>query len=319
MSRYLEDFDRAHARYSERIKAYYGMRYDLWRALIGTLTCDHPDIIGKRMGMLTSASEAGHPVLIVVPQRAHPRRSEQMLLRVLSATKAEVRRIIFTGGVGLIPDKNKRLVEGEPIGEYNAVQMASYYRREVVKDRALAPWDIYWDLAVHIDVRSKHTGHQAHVIREDICAIAPAIVAFVAPVEHCPRLMLTALAAVNRARYSTQSNGQSFLPPAYQRVVENVQFLAFPVMPEDGRGWNGATDARISAAQDAFGLPDESIYPYNVFGPNKRGRELVERMGEEMYGANAENFICSATPLEDAFSRQTLARELELMDEVLAS
>ena len=298
-------FLRALAPWLERIEAYWTTanggskeRFELWKQVMGTLTDSERN--GERNDKMREYAAAGKKILIVIPERAHPRMYLEGLLsfaRSVAECSGNMKNVnvIFTGGVtGIVGTDNKEYSLAELYGEFSASAMDTWLRDNSTKYDVTFPRE-----NVTCDNLSKNTGDQAWNVSTAIMTSGAELVIFLGPEEHVARFALT----IHKGLRTIEPGFR----PLYQKRIAAMKMLVVPVSREGG--WEAETDHEsMTAAQDAFGPLEEK----DPLLPNKqRGWELVERIGEEMYGAAAKTFIMNVTTLEDAYTDPLFSLEFE--------
>ena len=290
----------------DRIAAYFGDRFPLWEKVMSTLT--DGDLNPQRMQTIAEHAEQGKKICVVIPERAHPRLYLAWLLdfakTVLDAGgKLENTHVIFAGGVvGQIGTDGQLHSFADMYGELNASAMDHYLRHEGHMFKSGTKYnELFPPERVTCENISKNTGDQACIVANMIVGSSAELVVFLGPNEHVARFALTIHCGIRT--YSAVFRG------VYLKRLEKMRILVVPVF-RDG-GWQAMTDLDgVTSAEDAFGPLDTDAKRLELFPKKQRGQELAERIGGEMYEANALTFIMNVTTLEDAVADPLFQYEL---------
>jgi len=307
----INAFAKATFPYRDRIHSYFTTtnfgseeRFNLWIDVMGTFTDE--DRNRFRFDTICLHLMDEKKVLIVIPERANPKiylSWFEDLARRFGDDEDKLRNvhIIFSGCVvDQIGTDGKFHSVKDLYGEFNASAMDEFLREESDEYDYNFPHS-----QVTCENISKNTGDQACVLANMIVGSSSDLVVFLGPCEHVPRFALTVHHGIRT--YEKCFRG------VYRSRLEKIQILVYPIF-RDG-GWDAMTDMKgMTCAMDAFGPLDTDEDRLRIFPKKVRGRELVERIGEEMYGQNASTFIMNVTTLEDALSDPLFALEFDFLN-----
>lgn len=307
----LNAFATATFPYKDRIFSYFTTtnlgseeRFNLWIDVMGTLTDE--DRNHYRNGLIDQHLKEDKKVLIVVPERANPKIYiswfEDLCTRFGDEEgKLENVHIIFSGGVvGQIATDGEFHSVKDIYGEFNASAMDKFLQEQSVEyDYSFSPSQVTCENI------SKNTGDQGCILANMIVGSNPDLVVFLGPCEHVPRFALTVHKGIRTF--------EQVFRGVYKSRLEKMKLLVYPIF-RDG-GWDAMTDMEgMTCAMDAFGHLDTNEERLTLFPKKVRGRELVERIGEEMYGQNASTFIMNVTTLEDALNDPLFTLEFDFLN-----